>query len=888
MRNNKHGNAFSRTKLCTGLLVAFGGLVLVPGSAMAQDSTSLQRVEITGSSIKRLATESALPITSIKADDFVKQGLTTAQEILNTIPMNQSSQGASQSVGSGTGGKSDADLRGLGSDKTLVLLNGRRLANHPYGGASVDLNIIPVSALDRVEILRDGASAIYGTDAIGGVINFITKRSVTGLSVTAEVISPQKAGGGEKRVNLSGGFGNLDADGYNFFGVVDSHKQDVLTATQREFSKTGVILDRGVNKTSGTPFPANFYDATNNISGNPYFATGCRPPYSAPKASNGTCRFDYTQFVDDIPLTQQDSFLGKASFKINADNTATAEYLHAKSTNNNSVAPPPMAGLGITLNSASRFYPGGSAGVPAVAGLTGADLDISWRPLESGNRTQLDESVSDRFLLGLEGTVAGWDYKTGISYSESKATSTFTGGYLVDQRIIDGVGSGVLNPFGAQDAAGAAYLTASLLKGQFLNASMKSSAIDFKASKELMQLPAGPLGFAIGGEFRSDKADYKVDRALAGQASSSGYAEALDQSGDRTIAAVFTEFSVPVVKDVELSLAARYDKYSDVGSTFNPKVGVRYQPAKEVMLRGSYNTGFRAPTLYDLHGPQTTTNTSDTYNDPVLCPGGVAVAGANPNIVCEMQQNIRGGGNPDLKPETSKTSTIGIVLEPTKSFTATIDLWKINLSDQISSLPEQTIFGDYAKYSSLYHYSADGKTLLYVLGTQANLGEVHTRGVDISLTWRLPKSSAGTFVATLDGTYVDLYEYQNEKNGPFTQNAGVYADASPVMRWRHNAAVQWTDGPWSVTVSQKFQSGYTDQNAVAAAYVQDVGSYSTWSVSGTYTGVKNLSLTAGIKNLFDKDPPFTNQGTTFQQGYDPRYTDPVGRAVYVRGTYKFM
>ena len=200
----------------------------------------------------------------------------------------------------------------------------------------------------------------------------------------------------------------------------------------------------------------------------------------------------------------------------------------------------------------------------------------------------------------------------------------------------------------------------------------------------------------------------------------------------------------------------------------------------------------------------------------------------------------------------------------------------------------KTIFGDYAKYSSLYHDSADGKTLLYVLGTQANLGEVHTRGVDISLTWRLPKSSAGTFVATLDGTYVDLYEYQNEKNGPFTQNAGVYADASPVMRWRHNAAVQWTDGPWSVTVSQKFQSGYTDQNAVAAAYVQDVGSYSTWSVSGTYTGVKNLSLTAGIKNLFDKDPPFTNQGTTFQQGYDPRYTDPVGRAVYVRGTYKFM
>ena len=884
---NKHA-ILRRTLVARAVLVGFGSAasMIAMQPVFAQSDASLQRVEITGSSIKRLAAESALPITSIKADDFVKQGLTTAQEVLNTIPMNQTSVGSSQSVGSGTGGKSSANLRGLGDDKTLVLLNGRRLANHPFEASSIDLNMIPVSALERVEVLRDGASAIYGTDAIGGVINFITKRSVTGLSVTAEIVSPEKAGAAEQRINLSGGYGDLDKDGFNFFGVFDVHKQDRLKATQREFSKTGVIPSKGLNLTSGTPFPANFFSDL-GINGNPYFASGCQAPYSIPRARNKTCRFDYTQFIDAIPETQQDSFLGKASFKINANTLATAEYLHTKSTNDNAVAPPPMAGLGIMLHSSSRYYPGGSGGVPAVAGLTGEDLEVSWRPLESGQRLGRDESISDRFLVGLEGDLAGWDYKAGISYSESKGSSSFTGGYLNDQRIIDGVGSGVLNPFGIQNAAGAAYLTASVLKGKYLEATMKSTAVDFKASKELMQLPAGPLGFAVGGEFRSDKAEYKVDRALAGQASSSGYADAKDQSGDRTISAVFAEVNVPVIKNLELALAARYDSYNDVGSTFNPKVGVRYQPTKEVLFRGSYNTGFRAPTLYDLHGPQTTTNTADSYNDPLLCPDGVAVAGANPNLVCDQQQNIRGGGNPDLKPEKSKTYSLGFVLEPTPTITASLDLWSISLRDQINSLPEQTIFGDYAKYSSLYKYSADGKTLLYILGTQDNLGEVHTRGVDISLTWRLPKTNVGSFVATLDGTYVDKYEYQNEKNGPFTQNAGRYADASPVMRWRHNAAVQWSQGPWSMTLAQKYTSGYTDQNDVAAAYVQDVKSYSTWSLAGTYTGIKNTVLTAGVKNLFDQDPPFTNQGTVFQKGYDPRYTDPVGRAIYVRANYKF-
>ncbi|WP_300759001.1 TonB-dependent receptor [Janthinobacterium sp.] len=872
-------------------LMFAGSLVLGMQTVYAQETSdnAMQRVEVTGSSIKRLASETALPITSIKADDFVKQGLTTAQEVLSTISMNQSSQSSSQSVGSGTGGQSVADLRGIGSDKTLVLLNGRRIASHPFNGSSVDLNIIPISALERVEVLRDGASAIYGTDAIGGVINFITKRSVKGGSVSVEHYQPQKAGGGdESRLNLSGGYGDLNQDGFNVFGVVDVHRQSALSAADRAFSSSGYIPGKGVDNLSGTTFPANFYDTGNGLVGNPAFASGCvGPNLYKNTAGKNTCAMDVTPFIDAIPKTQQESFLGKASFKLNQDHLATIEYLHSRSTNQAHISPPPMSNIGLLMPSSSPYYPGGSGGVPAVPGLSGQDLDISWRPVASGQRSGYDTSTSDRLVLALEGVLGAWDYNAGLSYSVSKATSAFTGGYLNDQRIIDGIANGILNPFGAQSAAGEAYLQDSVLKGEYLSAKMTSTALDAKISRELFNLPAGDVGFAVGTEFRNEKAEYNVNRELASQASSSGYADALSQSGSRNISALFSELSIPVVKDVELSLAARYDHYNDVGGSFNPKVGLRWQPTNQVLLRSSYNTGFRAPTLYDLHGPQTKTFTANKYNDPRLCPNGVAIPGANDNVACRAQQYIRSGGNPEVKPEKSKTFSAGIVLEPTKSLTMSLDYFNIKLRDKIGTVAEQTLFDNYAKYKDSFVYSADGTRLEYVLATLDNLGEMHTAGLDLGLNWKLPRSQYGNFTFNFDGTWVQKYEYQNERDGEYVQNVGVYGDNAPVFRWRHNASLQWNLNKWSATLSNKYMSGYRDQNYVDPEFEQSVKAYSVWSLSGAYSGFKNTEVTVGVKNLLNQDPPFSNQIGTFQTGYDPRFTDPLGRTFYVRATYKF-
>jgi iron complex outermembrane receptor protein len=873
--------------------------------ASAPEPAPMQRITITGSSIKRLASETSLPVTTVRASDFIKQGLATAQDVLATIPMNQTSEVSASAVGAGTGGRATADLRGLGGNKTLVLLNGRRLANHPYFADSVDLNIIPVTALDRVEILRDGASAIYGSDAVGGVINFITKRSYKGGSVSVEDYEPTRTGGGaEQRLNLSGGYGDLAHDGYSMFGVIDWHQQTALRSTDRGFSSTGIIPEHGLFQTSRTTFPANFFaspSAANpdGLSGNPYFPAGCVAPGTPPTrtgrpanipATDGSplCEFDFSQFIDNIPKTSQFNAMAKLNKQFGPDHLGSIEIMHGRATTLSRVAPPPMTNLGITMTADSRYYPGAGI-VPAVPGLTGEDLDISWRPLESGQRENFDSSTTDRLLGSLEGTLHGWDYSTALYHSLGKARSSFQHGYLSDQRIIDGVGAGILNPFGFQDTPeGQAYLANSQLIGEYLHARINSSAFDIHASRDLAKLDGGALGFALGFEARHDKATYTINEALASQASSSGFADAQDQAGSRSIYAMFAEINAPITKELELNAAARYDKYTDVGSSFNPKVSARYQPIKSVLLRASFNKGFRAPTLFDLFGPQSITNSSDSYDDPRLCPGGVAVPNANPNVVCGQQQFVRQGGNTSLQPEHSRNYSLGTVFEPTPALTMSADYWNIKVKDLIQALPEQTVFGDPVKYADRFVYNAAGNALLYVIDNTENLGELHTDGIDLSLLYRAPKSPLGTVSISADGTYVNTYKYQNERGGPFVENAGRYTGPNPIFRWRHNVLVTFVNGDWLVNLSNRYLSHYIDQNtSVDPAFFGKVKHYSTWALSTTYTGNKQFELTAGIKNLLDEAPPFTNQITNFQIGYDPRYTDPLGRTLYMRLVYKF-
>ena len=922
-----------RTMLSRSLLIAFSGTAAMSGGVVFaqqadQAQATLERVEVTGSSIRRIGAETALPVTVIKVEDLTRQGVTTAEQAIQRIAANQSNFGASASIGGTTGGKSEADLRGLSgptntnANKTLVLLNGRRLANHAFDAAAVDLNAIPLAAVDRIEILRDGASAIYGTDAIGGVINFILKRELIGLEITAQAQKPERSGGGDtQRVSLSGGFGSLTEQRFNVMGTLDWRKQSVLAAADREFSKTGIL---GTTRsaitagTSGTAFPGDL---------NGFEPSGplCDPPNSIPRnttPANGgafsSCRYDFSRSVDLLTESEQITGLLRGSFAITPDHTVSVEYLRANNKSTARVAPAPTSTL---MPTTSPFFPAGApitqVIVPDFAGGNGITTvpggAANWRQVPAGKRTSGDDTTTERTMAELQGIVAGWDYRTALGTTQNRSEANVKRGYVNDDLIAQGVWNGLINPFGAQTAAGQGAIDAAQVVSPTQIGKNKVNFVDLRISRpDLLKLPSGSMGVAFGVEYRTEKSGFEA-LPITATLGSLGIDPDSDTSGSRKSAAAYAEFSIPVLKDLEVTLAGRYDRYSDFGNTFNPKIGVRYQPVKEFLVRGSANTGFRAPTLYEVYQPQSTTFTTDNYDDPLLCPGGVPVPGASAGVVCGQQVLQRRGGPggiglppSTLQPEKSKSFTLGLVFEPTPSLSFTVDLWQINIKNLIGNVPEQAVFGDPVKYAAKFtrcsqipatgagitRSDIDACTgfpgigfdpIAFIDAPTENLGELKTSGIDLSVVWRSGATPYGKFGVGIDGTYVTKYKYQRERDGAFIDALGRYSDNAPVFRWQHVLAGNWSSGAWSVTLGQRFKTGYTDQDGI-----NRVGSYSIFDTSATWTGIKNLTVTAGISNLLDTDPPRSVQTRTFQRGFDPRFTDPIGRAFMIRTSYKFF
>ena len=896
-----------RTMMSRSLLIAFSGTAaMAGGAAFAQQAdqapVTLQRVEITGSAIKRIDAETAVPVTILKVEDLKKEGITTIEQVVSRLSASQSTQGTSQSVGLGTGGASFANLRGLGQNKTLVLLNGRRLANNAIDSSAPDLNMIPFAALERVEVLRDGASALYGTDAIGGVINFITRKDYTGGTITLGADSPQHSGGKAASANIGFGFGNLEKDRYNVFGFLDYQKQDPLRASERP-----EINNRSV-KTSPTSFPGQ-YNQGGPVQ-NPSFPT-CGSPDGIPLGNgvkNANCGYLYARQVDLVPTTERATGFLKGTFQLTDQHQLGLEYFISQNNNSTKIAGVPYGAL--WMNPGTKYYPGnGITPLPTVFALNPAYLPatapagalpgvikLRWRDTFSGGRQEETDNTQQRFIASLEGNLAGWDYKTGASYNENKLTDKLTGGYTDGTVVAPSMLNGIINPFGPQDATGAALLTSALTKGTLFTAKGQVYSLDAQASRELSDwFGAGrPAAIALGGEYRREKFIEAANVGFATQVvNSTGFDPATDNEGTRNVQAVYAELNVPLVKSLDVTAAVRYDRYSDFGNTTNPKLSFRYQPVKQLLVRGSYSTGFRAPSLYDINAPQTYTNTANNWNDPVRCPGGVPIAGASASDNCAVQFMSLIGGNKNLKPETSTNYTLGLVFEPTADLSASIDFWRISLKQQISSLPDTTIFGDPVKYASLFHRAPDGSLASdgslcpgvncgYVLDTTMNLGGVNTNGVDLGANYRLRAGDVGIFTFGLQGTYVTKYEYQTEEGGVWIQNVGIYSGNSPVFRWQHALNVNWTRGAWGLGVVNHYKSGYVDQDPT-----NTVSSFSTWDMYGTWQPTKAISMTLGVRNLFDTLPPNSNQSATFQVGYDPRFADATGRTYYLRGTYSF-
>jgi iron complex outermembrane receptor protein len=407
----------------------------------------------------------------------------------------------------------------------------------------------------------------------------------------------------------------------------------------------------------------------------------------------------------------------------------------------------------------------------------------------------------------------------------------------------------------------------------------------------------------VGADLRRERMTFKANSQFAALVvASTGVDPHTDSEGTRNVYGAYAELNLPITKQLEVTGAIRADKYSDVGSTVNPKLSFRFQPSTTLLFRGSASTGFRAPSLYDLHAPLIYTNTPNNWDDPLAkcdASGNPTVGGFAPTA-CGQQFMGASDGNPNLKPEKSKNLTIGFVFEPVKDLTVGVDLWSIKLTNAIGYLPDTTIFGDPVKYASLFHRNAEGQLSFdgsqcpgtdcgYVLQQQNNLGGVNTRGLDLSLAYRLRTAETGTFNFALNGTYVDSYKYQTQPDSAWIQNVGLYSGNGPIFRWQQTANVRWTFGAYGLGLTNRYKSGYTDQNDPTATDLVNhhVGAYSLWDIDGSWAVTKSITVVGGVRNLLDTTPPLSNQGATFQVGFDPRFTDPTGRAYYLRGTFSF-
>ena len=884
---------------------AIGATLLAqPVFAQQADDASIQKVVVTGSAIKRIDGETSVPVTILKMDDLKKEGVTTIEQVLNNISASQSSTGTSQSVGASTGGASFADLRGIGANKTLILLNGRRLANNALDSSAPDLNMIPFAALERVEVLRDGASSLYGSDAVGGVINFITKKNMTGGIVTIGGDTPKAGGGVSKNVNGAFGYGDLDTDGFNLMGVLDYQTQNSVSGTERNYNT------RFAGGLSSSTAPANYYQG--GATGNPNAITGCN---GSNLLSNGTatgCYISTSPYVDYVPKSERDSALLKGTFKLPQGHELGVEYLFSRSAVETQIAAVPYGAL--IMNSTSPYYPGNGitpsniALDPAYttatmpAGALPGYINVKWRDSPNGPRTDQNINQQQRLVVSEQGTVAGWDYQTALTYNENKVTENLTGGYSNGDIISAGVLDGTINPFGDQSAAGTALLASAGATGTLQTAKGTTKGFDINASREFGDwFGAGRnVALAVGGQAQHEAFTNSANTSFAEiVVASTGIDPLTYNSGSRNVYALFSELNVPITKDLDITVAGREDKYSDFGNTFNPKVGFRWQPTKKMLFRGSYSTGFRAPSLYELNAAQSYTNTSQE-NDPVLCPDGVnPQAGHGAAVSCKQQFQALYGGNKDLKPEKSHNVTFGMVFEPVENLTVGADLWYIKLDNQIGSLAEADVFADAVKYAALYHRNAAGElatdgsqcpnvaTCGYVDLRTQNLGDLITNGVDLSATYRLRTPSYGVFNFGMNSTWVHKYDYQNEAGGAWNQNVGVYSGTGPIFRWQNTASLNWNLGQYSAGLTGHYKSGYSEDDLDGNVGAHEVSSYTTIDMFVGWAQPKGYQITAGIKNLFDRDPPLSYQTALFQAGYDPRYTDVLGRTYYVRASYAF-
>jgi iron complex outermembrane receptor protein len=918
--------------------VAAAGLTMLAQPAFAQDANAegaIQRIEVTGSSIKRASSETASPVQVITSDDLMKSGKLTVADYLQTL----TSDGAgSLPTGFGNGfaaGSTAISLRGLGATSTLVLLNGRRMAQFARADdgqkSFTDLSTIPMQIVERIEILKDGASSTYGADAIAGVVNIILRKDVQGLTFKADTGISGYGDQQQHKASLTYGKGSLDTDKYNVvFNAEYTSSESLLNKDRSDRAYIGHGDLRPYGYPIGTQFASGYIAGNNNAAASPAGSIrnpttlaytslpGCSALSTAsPQDPNGGCLWYQDQFRSMQPSIDGINLYGRGTWQINADTQAYTEFGYSKRNTEFTLTPasitPTVAFPATASNPSGVINYGSGAGTAIVLAPShpqnpyGVPVRVRYAAFDVGPSKRSADNEFYRFVAGLKGTMYGWDYDTGYVHSESKLHLDYSN--MLNMKVVAAALGDPTSKFfpyflGSQAYKNPASLYAAMVTNATSDSTTKLDMIDFKVSRELFALPGGNLGIAIGAEHRHESLD---NPSLSGTQDGSINASYVAAKGTNNISAIYMELLAPVLKTVELSGAVRYDKYSAFNST-TPKVGAKWTPVKSFALRGTYSEGFRAPGPAESNTSSQSTGTA-TVPDPVRCPDGVHPLPGATSTDCAASVAAVKLGNPNLSPEKSKGYTLGLVWDPFNDTNLALDGWKIRRTDEINPLSYIEAAALPTAIRADNNLTINGVvvpntgTLLITKAPYHNSSFTEVKGVDLDVKQRVRLGDYGRLNLNLNWTHVASWVRQ-EAAVRF-QYAGTHgncdtSDCAGTPKDKINVSASWDKGDYNVTAQANYRSdmhntayaggpcastlanGAPGPNASCT-----IASFTSIDLSGRWNVTKKLQLFASIQNLFDKLAPL-DPLTYGGMSYNPMdASGAIGRYFRVGASYKF-
>ena len=893
--------------LCLALTAALNNAYaqsdITPAS---KKTTNLGTVEVTGSALPRASKETPSPVIVIRAEDIKRSGLTTVADVVRSISADNSGTIPTAFTGGFAAGSSGVALRGLTVNSTLVLIDGRRVAFYALADdgqrSFVDLNTIPLDAVDRIEVLKDGASSLYGADAIAGVVNVILRHDFHGGDATAEIGTSQHGGGLERRATGTWGTGNLDSDHYNAYVAFEYQGDNRVTTPSREFpfntfdlssiGQYNFIGGRPANNSgsiygSVTPgslsMPGDLTSGVANDGARSQPLRACGPASNLVNDPNNDllggagsyCTQNFTQYGDDQPAQQRIGLYGRATFKLGEYTEAylNASYYQNRVTSDGGPsqiqASTPHNANGIAL---PPTLPNGSLNPnnPFAAQDQYALINYAFGDIRGGSQST---NHVVRAVAGIKGTFGEWNYDSALVINHTWLQSNLYGLINFNQLISD-VTDGTYNF--VNPSQNSAALRAALAPTLSKTSTSDMDSIDFRVNRPLLTLSGGSLGLALGAEVRHEaQNDPDLNPGLAAQGL--GLAHTL---GSRNVAALYAELDAPLLKSLEVDVSARYDHYSDFGGAFNPKIGFKWTPIEQFALRGTYSKGFRAPGFAENGSSATTGFITATppesfkaahFYDAYSLPYAIGFASA---------------GNPNIQPEKSQSFTLGGIFQPTQWLNASLDYYAIKKTNVITAGPlaGEALANYFAEVALPAGYSVivDNPDPLapnalrrpvIVNAPYGNANSLKTEGLDLDLRSKFHLTGNIQFASDLTVTKILSWTVTSSdgKSLQFVGTQGPYilSSGAGTPRYRANWANTLTWGRFETTATVYYTSGLlmsapdvTNDNSCYSSSPN--GNFPANCRSPSFTDVDltgifhindHIDVSGAVENLFDRKPP---------------------------------